>query len=296
MAISTAVVPIAGWGSRLLPVSLLTAKEFLPLGKKPVIQHIAEELADAGIKKIVFVSSARKQSVSNLFAQNDEILEKLTGSKEYLREQLWCCSANSGIEIEVAVQHEQLGLGHAVLCAEKQVGAESFVVALGDCLIGTPGQTNILKTMMGKRAHENAQIAVSFERIPQEQVGKYGVAKPKNEGDIFELEDLVEKPSPLEAPSNLAICGRYILPPSIFAELKNLEPGLGGEIQLTDAIRKQIREGEKAIGVALPDGVNRHDVGDIKTYVKSFVEFALTDSDLRNYVEDAMGPRHRELI
>ncbi len=294
MAVTTAIVPIAGWGTRLLPISQITPKEFLPLGDKPAIQHIAEELAAAGICRIVFVASPRKRSVVDLFSENPAVVAKLTGSKEYLREKIWSFSSHRDVEIEIAIQNEQLGLGHAVLCAEPWVQDRSFVVALGDCLIGLPGQHNIMPQMLERYVKFDAEAMISFQSVPSHLVGRYGIAKPKTSGAWFELEDLIEKPSPETAPSNLAVCGRYIFSTDIFETLRKVEPGVGGEIQLTDAIRHQIRAGQRAYGFALPDGIERYDVGDVKSYTAAFIEFALANDDLRHVVLSAIEKNRPE--
>ena len=289
MIIDTAVVPIAGLGTRLLPTTLLTAKEYLPLGNKPAIQHIVEELGCAGIKKIVFVVSENKQSVAKLFESSPEQLDRLIGNKSTIRERLWSCSPYANLVIETTVQEEQLGLGHAILCAKPYVADKPFVVALGDCAIGLPSQESILSRMMNECSNCQAEIAISFQTVPLEMTHKYGIAKPKTVGDCFELLDLIEKPKAESAPSDLAVCGRYILPPKIFQQLERSQKGLDNEIQLTDSIKSLIQSGAKSIGVRLPKGVKRYDVGDMKTYIQAFVEFALADSEYRAVVEQAVS-------
>ena len=289
MKIKTAVVPIAGWGTRLLPVSLMVAKEFLPLGRKPAIQHICEQLAEAGIEKIVFVTSQRKGNVGQLFGENEDVLAKLTGSKATIREQFWTTGPFRQVQFETAIQQVQLGLGHAVLCARELVGDEPFVVALGDCPIGIPGQSAIVKRMITQFENLDAQIAISFEQVSMDQIHKYGVAQiGAAVGDGFFIEDLIEKPSAEEAPSKFAICGRYVFTPAVFDVLQNQQADKAGEVQLTDALRTMIRSGAKAIGVPLADGEFRYDVGGIESYVQSFVEFAVADPELRQWVEAAL--------
>ena len=289
MKINTAVIPIAGWGTRLLPVSLLVAKEFLPLGRKPAIQHICEQLADCGIGKIVFVTSQRKANVVQLFQENETVMSKLTGSKAPIAEQFWTSSEFSEVVFETTVQHEQLGLGHAVLCAQENVDGQPFALALGDCPVGTPGQSNIMQRMIEEFEAQDAQIAISFEQVAAEQVSRYGIAKPGlATADSFTIEDLIEKPDAASAPSNYAVCGRYLFSPQVFSYLQKQEAGKGGEIQLTDAVRAMINDGAKAIGVPLPEGQSRYDVGGMESYVQSFVEFAMADPELRQFVKKAM--------
>ena len=289
MKIKTAVVPIAGWGTRLLPVSLMVAKEFLPLGRKPAIQHICEQLADAGVERIIFVCSERKGNVTQLFESNEALIAKLTGAKASIREQFWSTGPFDKVQFETTIQREQLGLGHAVLCAKQLVGDEPFLLALGDCPIGVPGQSQIVQRMVEQYERHDAQIVISFEQVTSDRIHKYGVAKP---GARFEngfvVEDLIEKPTAASAPSNLAICGRYVLSAEVFSVLQNQHSGHCGEIQLTDAIRSMIQNGAKAIGVPLADGEFRYDVGGMESYVQSFVEFAVADPELRQWVEAAL--------
>ena len=296
MRIKTAVVPVAGWGTRLLPVSMMVAKECLPLGRKPAIQHICEQLAEAGIEKIVFVTSARKENVTQLFAENESMLEKLTGGKASIREHFWSTGPFSNVTFETVIQQQQLGLGHAVFCAREYVGDEPFAVALGDCPVGLPGQSKIIHRMINHFEKQNAEIAISFEQVPTEKVHKYGIAEGGEllSDDAFEIEDLVEKPEASAAPSNFAICGRYLFSPEIFEALENQETGAGGEIQLTDAVRRMIHNGATAVGVPLANGVDRFDVGGMDSYVQSFVEFALADPELRSAVETALQQQSRE--
>lgn len=294
MKIKTAVVPVAGWGTRLLPVSVAVAKEFLPLGRKPAIQHICEQLANAGIRKIVFVTSARKGNVTDLFAPNEKLIACLTDSKAGIREQFWSQGPFRDIEFECVQQHQQKGLGHAILCARDTIKEEQFVVALGDCPVGLPDQSEIVTRLIQQIDAEQAEIAISFEKIPAQWTRKYGIAKPgRMHDDSFEIEGLVEKPDAESAPSNFAICGRYVLPMSIFELLENQPVGRGGEIQLTDAIERMIQSGSKAIGVLLQDGESRYDVGGMESYVQSFVEFALADPSLRPSVEAAIEKQRR---
>ena len=246
MNIETAVIPIAGLGTRLLPVSSLVAKEFLPLGRKPAIQHIAEELADAGISRIVFVASPRKSQVAQLFGDNELLTSRLTGDKAFLKDLFWSNSKHAGVEIEICIQKQQLGLGHAIQCAEKSVGGMPFAVALGDCLIGLPGQSNCFQKLIHATQEQKADLGILFEQISKEKIGRYGIARIGDRfgghGEVFELADIVEKPRIDKAPSDLAVCGRYTFSNEIFDWLRRIEPGKNGELQLTDAIAMMIKQ------------------------------------------------------
>jgi UTP--glucose-1-phosphate uridylyltransferase len=189
-----------------------------------------------------------------------------------------------------------LGLGHAVLCARSFVGRRPFIVALGDSIIGMHAESDVVRRMSRCFMERDAVAVIAFEEVPLEEVSSYGVASPKTAGDVFELADVVEKPSPEEAPSNLAIAARYILSPAIFDALERQPPGKGGEIQLTDAIRALIREGGKAYGVRLTGGERRYDIGNFDAYFQAFVEFALADpkhgAALRRHLEDLLHVPH----
>ena len=265
MSISTAVIPVAGLGTRMLPVSRLVPKEFLPLGRKPAIQLVAEELLAAGIRRFVFVVSPRKTSLCNLFGDNEN---RLAGFEDS--------------EFEFVIQEEQLGLGHAILCAAETVGDNAFAVALGDCLVGLPGQTDLLKQLINKKGDN--RIAIGFEPVPQKSVSRYGIAITQSKESVFDLQGVVEKPDADVAPSNLAVCGRYVFDGEIFAALRQTSFDAKREIQLTDAINRMINESTTGIGVRVPDGVRRYDIGNMESYVSAFAQFAFHDETLREKI------------
>jgi len=174
-------------------------------------------------------------------------------------------------------QRQLLGLGHAVLCARSFVGDRPFVVALGDSIIGLHAESDVVRRMAACFEERKAAVVIAFEEVPAAEVHQYGIAAPKDEGEVFEIADLIEKPSREEAPSRLAIAARYVLSPAIFDALARTAPGKGGEIQLTDAIRLLIREGAPAYGVRLGAAEPRYDIGNFESYFRAFVEFALAD-------------------
>jgi UTP--glucose-1-phosphate uridylyltransferase len=193
-------------------------------------------------------------------------------------------------------QRQLLGLGHAILCAEAFVGNQPFVVALGDSIIGLQAQSDIVQRMKHCFVEKNAAAVIAFEEVPASDVHQYGIAKPKSDGDLFEIEDLIEKPSLSEAPSNLAIAARYVLAPGVFDAIRRIQPGKGGEIQITDAIRLMIREGGKAYGIRLSKKERRYDIGNFQSYFRAFVEFALADEKqgpgLRKHLETLLNDHH----
>jgi len=295
MNIDIAVVPVAGLGTRLLPATKSQPKEMLPVGRKPVVQYVIEELTRVGTRQILFVTGPGKASIENHFDLNSELIQTLrdTGKEELLAELEF---ERSAVQYFYTRQRQLLGLGHAVLCARSFVGRRPFIVALGDSIIGMHAESDVVRRMSRCFMERDAVAVIAFEEVPQEEVSSYGVASPKTAGDVFELADVVEKPSPEEAPSNLAIAARYILSPAVFDALERQAPGKGGEIQLTDAIRVLIREGGKAYGVRLTGGERRYDIGNFDAYFQAFVEFALADpkhgAALRRHLEDLLHVPH----
>jgi UTP--glucose-1-phosphate uridylyltransferase len=293
MAIDVAVVPVAGRGTRLLPLTKSQPKEMLPVGKKPVVQYVAEELALSGVRRLLFITGPGKTAIENHFDINEELIwnlrengqESLLSTLSFEREQL---------EYFYSRQRRQLGLGHAVLCARAMVGHEPFVVALGDSIIGLHAQSQIVQRMNDVFESEEADAVIAFERVPAAEVVHYGIASVRSEGDgFFQLDDLVEKPSVAEAPSCLAVAARYVFRPAIFDYLARTDAGKGNEIQLTDAIGSLIRDGGKVLGVSLPDDERRFDIGNFPSYFRAFFEFALEDpqygDELKAFVQDRFG-------
>ncbi|MEM7452757.1 MAG: sugar phosphate nucleotidyltransferase [Planctomycetota bacterium] len=295
MQIDTAVIPVAGLGTRLLPVSAGVPKEMLPLGRKPALHYIAEELGRAGISRIILVSSHAKEHMAKYFQLDSKLVNRLRdGNKHEIADSLWSSSPHCHIKFDIAIQHEQLGLGHAVLSARKDAGDQPFVVALGDCVLGAGGGSDIVERMVKVSKESKAPIVLAFEQVPDEKVSRFGIATPAAgstpvPGEDFELAGLIEKPSLADAPSNLAICGRYLLAPSIFHELEYAQRGLNGEYQLTDAINSLIENGTPARGVMLDPSEKRYDVGDFGTFTEAFIEFALADDTLRDHVLKSVG-------
>jgi UTP--glucose-1-phosphate uridylyltransferase len=177
-------------------------------------------------------------------------------------------------------QRRQRGLGDAVLCAEHFAGKEPFVVALGDSIIGRHKPSMIVQGLMSAFESHQAACAIAVEEVPAAQVSMYGIVKPASNAEVFEIKDLMEKPSVNEAPSNWAIAGRYIFAPSLFDAIKRTGFDHHGELQLTDAIRLMLREGKPVIGVRLPMSERRYDIGNFESYFETFVEFALTDPEI----------------
>ncbi len=287
--IKIAVVPVAGMGTRLLPATKSQPKEMLPVGRKPVVQYVVEELNRVGMNRLLFITGPGKTSIENHFDLNLELTQTL---REDGKEELLSALSFERAQVQYFYtrQRQLLGLGHAVMCAEAYVGNQPFVVALGDSIIGKNAESRIVERMTNCFRENEAAAVIAFEEVPREDVFQYGIAKPKQKGEVFEVEDLVEKPTVEEAPSNLAVAARYVLAPSIFGALKQTKPGAGGEIQLTDAIRKLLQDGSKVYGVRLGASEKRYDIGNFGSYFRAFTEFALADEkfgpELREYLKE----------
>jgi UTP--glucose-1-phosphate uridylyltransferase len=293
--IDIAVIPVAGLGTRLLPATKSQPKEMLPVGRKPVVQYVVEELTRVGIQRMLFITGAGKYSIENHFDLNLELIENLreTGKEDLLSELEF---ERSVVQYFYTRQRQLLGLGHAVLCAQSFVGDQPFVVALGDSIIGLHAQSKVVERMIDIFTEEQPAAVIAFEEVPFDEVHQYGIAKPKQLGDVFEVQELIEKPSINEAPSNLAIAARYVLSPAIFDAIRHTQPGKGGEIQLTDAIRLLMQDGGKVFGTRLNGNEKRYDIGNFESYFNAFVEFALADEkygdSLRKSLEEFLHAYH----
>ncbi len=276
--IRNAVVPVAGLGTRLLPATKSQPKEMLPVAKKPIVQYVVEELARNHVDRLLFVTGRGKHSIENHFDRDTDLRASLErANKLDLLEEL--AFEGIGLSFMYTRQAAQNGLGDAILYGEPFVGHEPFLVALGDSIIGMNGHSDICSRMAEAYEKNQAAAVIAVEEVEREQTRHYGVVKPEGDGDVFTISDLVEKPNPEDAPSNLAIAGRYVFAPLIFDMLRRVEPDKKGEIQLTDAIRMLCRTGRRVIGVKLRKGEKRYDIGNFPSYYETFVEFALADPE-----------------
>ena len=276
--IDSAIVPVAGLGTRLLPATKSQPKEMLPVAKKPIVQYVVEELVSAGIRRILFVTGRGKTSIENHFDHDPELVRQLSANEKngLLRtldfEQL-------PVHYLYTRQRQQKGLGDAILCGENFAGEEPFLVALGDSIIGLNGRSTISRRLLEVYKAEQPGAVIAVEEVPRELTRLYGVVEPDSPGDVFGIRDLVEKPSPQAAPSNLAIAGRYVFAPAICDRIRQVAADASGEIQLTDAIRMVARAGGRVIGVKLDPAERRYDIGNFRSYFETFVEFALADPE-----------------
>jgi len=276
--IPIAVVPVAGLGTRLLPATKSQPKEMLPVAKKPVVQYVVEELEANGVKRILFITGRNKTSIENHFDFDHELMRTLReGGKEDLLAELEY--ERMRMQFFFTRQRRQKGLGDAVLCGQHFTEEAPFVVALGDSIIGLDGGSRVVERMGDVFVRERASAVIAVEAVPLESVSSYGVVAPGPElGDgAFVIEDLVEKPDPEAAPSNLAIAARYVFGPEIYPALCRTAPGKGGEIQLTDAIRILAAEGRRILGMRLGELEKRYDIGNFESYFEAFIDFALAE-------------------
>lgn len=274
-SVHKAVMPVAGYGTRFLPATKAQPKETLPVVDRPAIQYMIEEAVRAGLDDLLVITGRNKQPIEDHFDRNPELEDVLRdkGKHEELEEVVRL--AQLGV-VHYVRQAEQLGLGHAVLQARQHVGEQPFAVLLGDDIID-PNE-KFLERMLEVH-EETGRPVVAVMPVPDEQVASYGIVTtdPRGPADLHDVSDLVEKPSPSEAPSNLAIIGRYVLTHEVFEVLADTSPGQGGEIQLTDALRTMARD-EPIVAVEYTGA--RHDMGDTLGFLKANVALAADRPDL----------------
>ncbi|TAK68463.1 MAG: UTP--glucose-1-phosphate uridylyltransferase GalU [Actinomycetota bacterium] len=279
-AVTKAVVPAAGLGTRFLPATKATPKEMLPVVDKPAIEYVVEEAVAAGLDDILFITGRSKRALEDHFDRNLELEVALSAKGDAAKLALVNASTELA-RIHYVRQGDPLGLGHAVLVAEQHVGDEPFAVLLGDDLIDP--RDAILPAMLDVRARYGGSVIALME-VPAPSIGLYGCAAVDSTDvdGVVTVTDLVEKPDPADAPSNLAIIGRYVLDPAVFGVLHKTEPGRGGEIQLTDALRTlagtPAAEGGGVHGVVFQG--RRYDTGDKISYLQAVIRLASERDDL----------------
>lgn len=275
--ITKAVIPAAGLGTRFLPATKDCPKEMLPIVDKPTIQYIIEEALASGIKDILIISGHNKRSIEDHFDRNPELeLNLEEHGKADLLEQV---KAISDINIHYIRQKEPKGLGHAILCAKSFVGDEPFAVLLGDDVVYNDENPCLKQLIDGYNTYGGSVLGC--QTVPQEKVSSYGIVASEATAAerIFKVNDMVEKPAVEEAPSRLAVLGRYVITPEIFSILERTEPGRGGEIQLTDALKVLAKQQNM---YAYDFIGRRYDVGDKQGYLEATVEYALRREALKD--------------
>ncbi|HEU4340519.1 MAG TPA: UTP--glucose-1-phosphate uridylyltransferase GalU [Candidatus Binatia bacterium] len=278
MKVRKAVIPVAGLGTRFLPATKTVPKELLPIVDIPSIQYVVEEAVDSGIEEIIFVTGRGKDSIEDHFDDAPE-LEQILAERGQAETVKMLRRIAEMTEVVSVRQKRPLGLGHAVLCARDLVGDEPFAVLLADDLIDSnrPCVRQLLDIF-----EETTESVIALMHVPEEEVHQYGVIKGTElKKHLYQVEATVEKPAAKDAPSRMAIIGRYILRPEIFSILATLPPGRGGEIQLTDGLARLVRE-RKVYGCEFLG--DRYDIGDKFGFVRATVAYALKRKDLKEKV------------
>jgi UTP--glucose-1-phosphate uridylyltransferase len=278
-----AVIPAAGLGTRFLPFSKAVPKEMLPVVDRPVIEYVVREAVSAGIEDILIITSRHKKAVEDHFDRHPE-LEQALDAKGKSDDAELCRSLSDLAQIHFIRQGEALGLGHAIGMARSHVGDEPFVVLLGDDIMHE--RAGVLPGMLAAHERHGASVVALME-VPKEDISAYGCAAVEPMGDerLVKVTSLVEKPAPADAPSNLAVMGRYLFTPAIFDEIERTAPGVGGEIQITDAMA-QLMGHQDLLGFTFSDG--RYDTGKKLDYLRAVVDLALERDDL--------GPGFRQIL
>ncbi len=269
-----AVIPAAGLGTRFLPITKAQPKEMLPVFDKPTIQYVVEEVVASGIDNILIITGRGKRAIEDHFDKSTELemVLKNSAKEEYLRQME---EISDLADIHYVRQKEQRGLGDAIYCARKFVGDESFAVLLGDTI--TINDVPCTKQLMNIFEEYNSSV-IAVEKVARDKIESYGIIRCTPINSIYEVKDLVEKPKPEDAPSDLGIIGRYVLTPEIFDAMERVAPGVGGEIQLTDALKLLLND--QKIYASEFEG-KRYDIGTKLDWLKSSIEFALQNDDVK---------------
>jgi len=293
--IEKAVIPVAGLGTRLLPATKSQPKEMLPVGRKPIVQYVVEEMIAQGVKKLLFITGRKKRSIEDHFDEDPELAKSLTEADmmERIKEIEFL---EPGVTLFFTRQSAPLGLGDAVRLAEDFVGGERFVVALGDSIIRPGDYSDPIKRLINTHIKNGAAATIIVEEVPEDEVSRHGIVSPLGKvGAEFEISDIVEKPPLREAPSRLAAAGRYVFDPVIFEAIRRTVPERGGELELTDAIRILLKMGHRVWCVKLRPDEKRYDIGDYESYFKAFIDFAIEDEKYGYIIRDYVQRKLREI-
>jgi UTP--glucose-1-phosphate uridylyltransferase len=296
--ITKAIVPAAGLGTRLLPATKSQPKEMLPVGRKPAVQYVVEELQAAGLRQILLITGRRKRAIEDHFDSDPELISALeqAGNEPVLADLAYLEGKSRFFYTR---QSSPKGLGDAISLGADFVDNDDCAVALGDSLIAADDPAAPLRAMMEAHIHLGAAAIVAVEKVPLEEAFRYGIvsiegAEPPP-GEPVTVTDIVEKPPLRTAPTTLAVAARYVFSPAIFDALKRTLPGKRGEIQLTDAIKLLIRMGEPVYAWLLSPDQRRYDVGNFESYFRAFIEFALADERYGYLVRKYMKAKAYEL-
>lgn len=289
--VRTIIFPVGGYGTRFLPATKAIPKEMLPVAEKPLIQYAFEEARDAGIEKFIFVTSRNKNAIEDHFDNCFELQKVLDERKkeEMLKKTVgWLPEAG---QIVFLRQQNPLGLGHAILCAEKFINNEPFAVSLADEMC-YDGENNFLKQMIDIVNEKNLNL-IGLNEVEKEKVSSYGIIDPIFSDDLIKIKSMVEKPNIEDAPSNLSIIGKYVLQPEIFNYLKNTNAGKGGEIQLTDAMNEMLKNTNNFYGIKFEK--EEFDCGGILGYLEANIHYALRNKKIENDVKNIINKFYRKI-
>lgn len=262
-----AVIPVAGLGTRLLPATRSQPKEMLPVVDRPVVQYVVEELARAGVTRILFVTGRRKRAIEDHFDSDPEL-----GSSPLFDE-------GTGLQLLYTRQSRPGGLGDAVRLGAGLSCGRGAVVALGDAIIEPPpqGTPGIVTRLIEAFEQTGAAAAVAVEDVDDAAVSRYGIVVGEERGGVIEAERIVEKPAPGALASRLAVAARYVFGPSVFETLRTTPPDANGEVQVADALTTLLERGERVVAIRLAQGERRHDIGTVQSYCSTFLRYALKD-------------------
>jgi UTP--glucose-1-phosphate uridylyltransferase len=299
LPISKAIVPAAGLGTRFLPATKSQPKEMLPVGRKPVVQYVVEELQAAGLQQILMITGRRKRAIEDHFDADPELVSALeeAGSEAMLRDLAYLAGKS---RLFYTRQSEPKGLGHAVSLGAGFVDGDDCVVALGDTLIAAPGVLGSaqdaaapLRAMVRAHCELKAAAVVAVENVPTHETFRYGIVSLQDQepvlGEPLRMTDIIEKPPLGTAPTTLAVAARYVFSPAIFEALERTLPDRRGEIQLSDAIKLLIQQGQAVYAWLLSPEERRYDIGNFESYFRAFVDFAVADEQYgylaRKYIQ-----------
>lgn len=291
------VIPVAGMGTRLLPATKSQPKEMLPVGRRPVVQYVVEEMQEAGLDQILFVTGRKKSAIEDHFDSDPELERTLSGGGGFgLLEEI--AFTQTSTRFLYTRQSVPRGLGDAVCHAREFVGDSHFVVALGDSIIKGKDGSNFLNEMVSNHIESGAACTIAIEEVERTDVYRYGIVQPVDgqaDNRDFDIADLVEKPRVSDAPSNLAIAARYVFSPDVFEAIERTAADRAGELQLTDSIRLMIQLGHRVRGLCLAKDQTRYDIGNFESYFKAFVDFALDDDKYGYTLRQHVKIRAREI-
>ena len=307
MPIHKVVIPVAGLGTRLFPTTKALPKEMLPVGKYPAIQHVVEEMAASNLKKILFVTARAKTIIENQFDNNMDVVVHLEQNGRLNDLENYDYSKR-GMEFFFTRQQvpsgvtKPQGTGAAIAAAESFVENQHFVVAYGDTIINSVKMPNFIGRMIEAHSKHDAVCTIGVRPVATNLIRQYGIVKPAKDESMdqesFQIEGIVEKPRPDQAPSQMAVSARYIFGPEIFDEIRKLCPGSDGEIGITDAIRGLIHSNHMVRCVQLRTDEARYDIGNHESYYKAFIDFAIQDPDcgdaVRKHIQEYSEPASRE--